>query len=199
MAATGGRYTQTVPLDPDESYELRGLRQTRRASIAPQESRHRTGRRCLVRRRRPRWNSSARRFRQPYPLSPNEALVSRAFLAGFAAKRVRRGHERRSPLARELVSRDLCHRRPPRPPAPRRSRAAGLPSRRQLLPLFRNRRRLMLVHVEQVWPSTRGLLLHAWLPPRSLNRVALGRRTCARRQKSPKRVDMVKDGRAANA
>ena len=112
-------------------------------------------------------------FRQPYPLSPNEALVSRAFLAGFAAKRVRRGHERRSPLARELVSRDLCHRRPPRPPAPRRSRAAGLPSRRQLLPLFRNRRRLMLVHVEQVWPSTRGLLLHAWLPPRSLNRVGL--------------------------
>src|ERR1700722_11817419 len=70
---------------------------------------------------------------------------------------------------------------------------------RQPLPLFRNRRRLMLVHVEQVWPSTRGLLLHAWLPPRSLNRVALGRRTCARRQKSPKRVDMVKGGRAANA
>ena len=62
MAATGGRYTQTVPLDPDESYELRGLRQTRWTSIAPQESRHRTGRRCLVRRRRPRWNSGARRF-----------------------------------------------------------------------------------------------------------------------------------------
>ena len=36
-----------------------------------------------------------------YPLSPNEALVSRAFLAGFAAKRLRRGHERRSPLARD--------------------------------------------------------------------------------------------------
>ena len=52
-------------------------------------------------------------FRQLYPLSRNEALVSRAFLAGFATKRVRRGHERRSPLARELVSRDLCHRRPP--------------------------------------------------------------------------------------
>src|SRR5580704_19500187 len=45
-------------------------------------------------------------FRQLYPLGWNEALVSRAFLAGFAAKRVRRGHER--PLAREMVSRDLC-------------------------------------------------------------------------------------------
>ena len=67
-------------------------------------------------------------FRQLYPLSQIEALVSRAFLAGFVAKRARRGHERRSPLAREMVSRDLCHRRPPRPPAPRRSRAAGLPS-----------------------------------------------------------------------
>src|SRR5277367_2697499 len=80
MAATGGPYTQTVPLDPDESYELRGLRQTRRASIAPQESRHRTagdvsfvgvghvGIRALA------------DFRQPYPLSPDEALVSRVSL-----------------------------------------------------------------------------------------------------------------------
>jgi hypothetical protein len=29
MAATCGRYTQTVPLEPDESYELGGLRQRR--------------------------------------------------------------------------------------------------------------------------------------------------------------------------
>ena len=76
----------------------------------------------------------------------------------------------------------------------------GSHQRRQLLPLFRNRRRLMLVHVEQVWPSTRGLLLHAWLPPRSLNWVGSSRKTKVRAtQKSPKRVDMVKDGRAANA
>ena len=56
----------------------------------------------------------------------------------------------------------------------------GSHQRRQLLPLFRNRRRLMLVHVEQVWPSTRGLLLHAWLPPRSLNRVGSSWKTKVR-------------------
>jgi len=40
----------------------------------------------------------------------------------------------------------------------------------------------------------------ARIPPRSLNWVGSSwKAKCARRQKSPKRVDMVKDGRAANA
>src|SRR5580704_2128879 len=57
----------------------------------------------------------------------------------------------------------------------------GFHQRRQLLPLCGNRRRLMLVHVEQVWLSTRGVLLHAWLPP-SLSRIgeSLEARRCPR-------------------
>jgi hypothetical protein len=55
------------------------------------------------------------------------------------------------------------------------------------------------LHVEEVRPSTRGLL-PAWLPPRSLNWVGSSWKTKVRATpKSPKRVDMVKDGRAANA
>ncbi len=89
MAATCGRYTQTVPLEPDESYELGGLRQRRggqaflhRNLVAEQAGDvsfvgvGHVGIRALA------------DFRQLYPLSRNEALVSRAFLA---AKCVRRG------------------------------------------------------------------------------------------------------------
>src|ERR1700688_717027 len=68
----------------------------------------------------------------------------------------------------------------------------GFHQRRQLLLLCGNRRPLIRVHVEQVSLSTRGVLLHAWLPP-SLSRI--GESLEARR---PQRVERAghreKDG-----
>ena len=200
MAATCGRYIQTVPLDPDESYELGGL--TRDAEDKHCSTRNlvteqagdvsfvgvgHVGIRALA------------DFRQPYPLSPSSS-VSRAFLAGFATKRVRRGHERRSPLAREMVSRDLCHRRPPPRPAPRRSRAAGLPSTSPTAPAVSESAPL------DARPRRTGLAVNSrtsssCLAPSEVVELGgiLGRRKCADAKKAPNEFDMVEDGRAANA